>query len=82
MTFIGVDLGFNDATTVVIVRSDSQEKWFTFSSVERGTEFEEVAQRVIGLMIRYRVRPKDLYSPGNPAFERRVKDFFMRNPDL
>lgn len=73
---MGVDLGYSVATTVVIVKPNDTSAKFTFASIDEGTDFEEVVCKVADMMKRHNIHPDDLCSPGNPSFEKAVRNIF------
>lgn len=74
MIYIGVDLGYREATTVVIVRPNSPNNRFTFSSIKEGTEFSEVVDRVAKMMLELQVPPENVSAPRHPAFEKELSN--------
>ena len=80
MVLMGVDLGYNEQTTVAIVRVSDANGRFIFESINRGIEFDEVVQRVIVMMRKYGVSPNNVSAPRHPAFEKKIQDFFKKHP--
>lgn len=79
MIYIGVDLGYRNETTIVVVRTQEPKNRFTFTSLRDGTEFEDVLKHVYDMMVRLQVPPENVSSPRHPAFEHELsKRFNMR----
>lgn len=77
MIYIGVDLGYKEPTTIVIVRTKDEKRRFTFMSLDAGTEFEDIVYRVYELMQKLEVPPQNVSAPRFPALEMELSKRFM-----
>jgi len=78
MILIGVEIGHNEPTTVVIVRPNDKNNRFTFLSIPAGTEFERVLFKVADLVDGLGAKPENVCAPRDPAFQQAVIDYFKR----
>lgn len=76
--YIGVDMGFQSETDIVIFRMDKTYDRFTFVSMRGGTEFEDIVNQVAFLMKKYDVPVKNLSVPRHPAVEHEVSKRFPK----
>lgn len=76
MILVGVDFGYTDSTTVVIVDTEATGDKFKFHSIRRETEFHDVVIKVVELMKKYDVMPENLSVPREPAFKQAVVRYF------
>lgn len=73
MKMIGVDLGYCDPTTVVLVDSSDLKNPIKFSSFGVGLEFDEVVFKIACMAIKYEVELKNIHIPRHPAVKHALK---------
>lgn len=79
MIYIGVDLGYREPTTVVVVRPLNVNNRFTFTSIKEGTDFSDVVEKVAELMNTLEVPPENVHAPRFPSFENELANRFKKN---
>ena len=79
MIYIGVDLGYREPTTVVVVRPLNVNNRFTFSSIREGTDFSEVVEKVAEMMQTLGVPLENVHAPRFPAFEHELANRFKKD---
>ena len=72
-TMIGVDLGYLDATTIVVVDNSNIKNPIRFSSLRARLEFDEVIDHVARLAIKHEVELENIHIPYHPAVKHALK---------
>jgi hypothetical protein len=72
-TMMGVDLGYQDSTTVVIVDKGNVRNPIKFMSLGAYLEFDEVVHKLALLAIKHEVELENIHIPRHPAVKHALK---------